>query len=365
MLSEIGSNFWISPVDIQGVRPLDTPCILFGYKGSDFVWMSSGRSATRMVLKTIEERNPNLQKTALLPPFTCHTVIEPFLEYGYEVHSLPLSMDLTTTADEIVQCQEETKASVVLVHRYYGFDTLPGFNKAVDVLTSKGVVVIEDCTQCLYCDFKVSNADYFVGSIRKWCGAPDGGFAVCKEGMFTGKPSNADNVMVEAKRLASEMKYQFLFEGKGDKPTFKAKYREAEALLDNQTSFYSIGKLSATIQANLNVDFLRCRRRINYQVLLDGLKETNAYRIVFQHLPEGVIPLYFPLLVENREQLQDVLAGNDIYAPVVWPKPDCCPAIGEMAETIYNQILCIPIDQRYREDDMKRIVNVINKNYEK
>ena len=24
-------------------------------------------------------------------------------------------------------------------------------------------------------------SDYFVGSIRKWCGVPDGGFAVCKK----------------------------------------------------------------------------------------------------------------------------------------------------------------------------------------
>lgn len=363
MLSEIGSNFWIAPEDLQGQAKLQPP-YSFGYDGSDYAWLSTGRSATRFVLKTIEERNPNIKKVALLPPFTCHTVIEPFLEYGYEVHTLPISLGLDTTADEIIRSQEQTNASVLIVHRYYGFDTLSGFDYAVELLRDKGVVIIEDCTQSMYSTFKPSNADYFVGSIRKWCGVPDGGFAVCKGGRFTDKPTTEDKTMVEAKRIASVLKYHFLFKNEGDKPTFKAKYREGEGLLDEQRGFYRIGGVSATIQANLNLETLRHKRQSNYQTLLKGLKRVTSFKILFNDLTEETIPLYFPILVEDREALQGLLADNDIYAPIVWPKPDCCPPICKEAEEIYEKILCIPIDQRYSTDDMVRIVKVITDNYE-
>lgn len=362
MLSEIGSNFWIAPEDMQGQAKLHSP-YSFGYEGSDYVWLSTGRSATRFVLKTIEERNPEINKVVLLPPFTCHTVIEPFIECGYEVHTLPLSLNLEISADEIILRQEQFNAGVLLVHRYYGFDTLPVLNHAVEVLRAKGVVIIEDCTQSMYSTFKQSDADYFVGSIRKWCGVPDGGFAICKEGCFTDKPTAEDKAMVEAKRIASVLKYQFLFEHEGDKPTFKAKYREGEGLLDEQRGFYSVGDISATIQANLNIKSLRRKRRSNYQTLFNGLKDVTSFRILFNDLPDEVVPLYFPMLVKDRETLQGVLADNDIYAPVVWPRPDCCPSICKVAEEIYEKILCIPIDQRYDTDDMERIVKVITEYY--
>lgn len=360
MLSEIGSNFWINPNDGKNGCTLGTPYSLFGYRGSDYVWLSTGRSATRLVLQTIEERNPNVKKVALIPPFTCYTVIDPFIDFGYEIHTLPLSLDLKTTPEEILQSVEQTGAEVLLVHRYYGFDTLPGFNEIIEILRSKGVVIIEDSTQCLYSGFELSDADYYVGSIRKWCGVPDGGFAICRDGSFEHKPECSDEEMVEAKRIASELKYQFLFEGKGDKPTFKAKYREAEGLLGNQNELYLIGKLSAKIQAELDVDMLKQKRRENYSVLLNGLSNVFGLSILFNLLPNGVTPLYFPILVDNREQWQDLLSDNDIYAPVVWPKPGRCPQIDDNTQKIYEKILCIPIDQRYGIDDMERVVNVIN-----
>ena len=167
--------------------------------------------------------------------------------------------------------------------------------------------------------------------------------------------------MVEAKRVASELKYQFLFEGKGDKLTFKAKYREAEELLDNQTGYYSIGELSARIQAELDVEELKQKRRENYNVLLKGLQNVAGLSILFQVLRDEVTPLYFPILVDDRTQWQDLLSNNDIYAPVVWPKADHCPEIDVHSQRVYDKILCIPIDQRYGTDDMERIVNVINK----
>lgn len=358
MLSEIGSNFWISPEEIAGQSNIGTP-EQFGCAGSDYVWMSTGRSATRMVLRTILERQPNILKVALIPAFTCHTVIEPFIEAGFEVHTLPMNLNLESTTYDILKTLSESRATILLVHRFYGFDTLPGFNQLISEIRTQGVVVIEDCTQCLYSTFERSEADYYVGSIRKWCGVPDGGFAVCREGKFKNKPVCSDDALEIAKREACELKYAYMFNGADCKPESKKRYREAEHILDTQSSFYAIGKLSALIQTNLDQKCLAKKRRGNYSFLAEGLRNHSGIQLVFRELPIDVIPLYLPVFVRNRDEVQSLLADNAVYAPVVWPKADCCPLVCSVADELYDYLLCIPIDQRYDLDDMSRILNIL------
>jgi dTDP-4-amino-4,6-dideoxygalactose transaminase len=36
--------------------------------------------------------------------------------------------------------------------------------------------------------------------------------------------------------------------------------------------------------------------------------------------------------------------------------------VDEDADYLYDHILCIPIDQRYGEDDMKRVINTLIQN---
>ena len=358
MLREIGSNFWIAPEECNKDGALSSPSV-FGCAGNDFVWMSTGRSATRLVLQSIEERNPDVSKVALIPAFTCHTVIEPFLDFGYKVFTLPINAHLLTVSDEILDLQEKTNAGVVLFHHYFGFRTILDSKNLVNSLNKRGVVVIEDRTQCLYSSFDVSDSDYYVGSIRKWCGVPDGGFAVCRDGVFSYKPIQTDDRMNAVKIEASLLKYNYIIAGEGEKKAFKSLYREAEELLDNQGDFFSIGGVSSMIQANLDILSLSERRRMNYSVLLNGLKGHPQLIPFFETLPKDSVPLYFPVYAHERNRLQSLLADNDVYAPVVWPKADCCPTINPTAEDIYQHILCVPIDQRYDIDDMERIISII------
>lgn len=61
MQSEIGSNFWLSPDDVIGSNVIPSPDI-FNCAGSDYVWLSTCRSAIELVIRTIEQRNPNVKK---------------------------------------------------------------------------------------------------------------------------------------------------------------------------------------------------------------------------------------------------------------------------------------------------------------
>ena len=213
------------------------------------------------------------------------------------------------------------------------------------------------------CGHAISDADFFVGSIRKWHGTPDGGFASCRDYLFGEKPMQADEKLEAAKVKASYAKYQYLFEKEGDKPTFLQLYREAEDLLESQTKFYAISPTSGMLQSNLDVSFLRSKRRNNYQTLLSGLADSSKVKPIYDQLGDDAVPLYFPMIVEDRTSLQAHLVKNDIYAPVVWPKPECLGEVCKEAEYLYEHLLCIPIDQRYDTDDMNRVAGTINKFY--
>ena len=362
MLSEIGSNFWINPNEVLKNKPLGSP-EQFGCKGNDYVWLSTGRSATSFAIKTIEERHPDLKKTAVLPPFTCHTVIEPFLKAGYAAYHYPVDDKLMATADGIMECVKEHDASIVLFHHYFGFNTLPDMDALCEELRRQHRYTIEDCTQCLYSGHAISDADFFVGSIRKWHGTPDGGFVSCRDYLFGEKPMRSDEELESAKVKASYTKYKYLFEKEGDKPTFLQLYREAEDLLESQTKFYAISPTSGMLQSNLDVSFLRSKRRNNYQTLLSGLADSSKVKPIYDQLGDDAVPLYFPMIVEDRTSLQAHLVKNDIYAPVVWPKPECLGEVCKEAEYLYEHLLCIPIDQRYDTGDMNRVAETINKFY--
>lgn len=362
MLKEIGSDFWINPSNYCNDSHSQFDTALFGCIGTDCAWFSTGRSATSFVLDTIEIRNPKINKVAILPPFTCHTVIEPFIRRGYDVQTYHVGRELTTTANDILQSAISSQAGVLLFHRFFGVDTIKDIDVILPKLREMGVVVIEDCTQCLYSDFKKSDADYWVGSIRKWCGVPDGGFAVCKDGCFVETPTEIDIKLQDLKRIASTLKYEYMFENKGEKSMFYSQYRKADEMIDAQDRYYTISDLSRTIQSNLNIEELKSKRRANYEIIARGLKDFNEIHLLFESMNEDEVPLYCPILCEDRRSLQNKLVKNSIYAPIVWPKAECCPKVDEESNYVYEHILCIPIDQRYDSDDMERVLDVIKNN---
>ena len=357
MLREIGSNFWLNPNEMLIDAPLGTPA-QFNCNGEDYVWLSTGRSAIRYVIQTIEKRCAEIKKVAVLPSFTCDTVFEPFLKADYQVYYYPVGMDLNTSSEAIRQVVFEHNASIVLFHRYFGFDSLDlQIDAFCDEMRKMGKFTIEDCTQCLYSDISRSTADFFVGSIRKWTGTPDGGFAVCREGVFGIKPQVTDIQLEEAKVKASYAKYRYLFENSGDKSKMLALYRCAEDILDEQIGFYAISDTSSKVQSNLDVYELKRKRRNNYNILSTSLGA--SVQPLFPAINGIEVPLYFPIFVEDRASLQKYLVQNAIYAPIVWQKNEVQSIVCEGAENAYQHLLCIPIDQRYDADDMQHIIEVL------
>ena len=75
---EIGSEFWNVPVSGENNT-------VFNY---DMDWYISGRSALLAIIKDIGMQAD--VHTVSLPSWCCHTMIEPFIDEGIEVHFYPV-----------------------------------------------------------------------------------------------------------------------------------------------------------------------------------------------------------------------------------------------------------------------------------
>lgn len=357
MCKEIGSNFWLDKhkkLEHKQIK-LDYP----GVEAIDTSFVSTGRSAISFVLNHI--KIPENKKIALLPPFTCHTVIEPFINAGYKVFFHHINKDLSCSREFFLRDIKRFKPALVLVHGYFGFNTLGPVADIISDIKEKGITVIEDITQTLYSEFRHIAADYYICSFRKWAALPDGGCAISAKTPFSYKPVKQDSKLQEAKLGAFHAKYLYINKGIGLKNKFLEQFREAEQILAGQNSIFAMSEISKVLQANLNIDFIRGRRRKNFNVLAEGLANSDVLAPVFNTLDKETTPLYFPVYVRyDRKKIQDYLAGNNIYAPIIWPKPSQCEGLIDLnAEWIYQHILAIPCDQRYDNKDMERIINVL------
>ena len=95
---------------------------------------------------------------------------------------------------------------------------------------------------------------------------------------------------------------------------------------------------------------------------MEAINEINDYRVkCFNPLLNAHdVPLFVPVLVREdlRNPLRRYLIDNDIYCPVHWPLSDLHkPMTG--SKQLFESELSLICDQRYGENDMKRIADTI------
>jgi hypothetical protein len=77
-------------------------------------------------------------------------------------------------------------------------------------------------------------------------------------------------------------------------------------------------------------------------------------------LPKGVSPLVFPIRMpaNKRDLLRQALIARKVFCPVHWPTPnEVMQKPFPEAHQLSNQMLGLPIDQRYDETDMESMTD--------
>lgn len=357
---EVGGNFNLT--DSQ----LHAECNEIDKRMSDifndwkyYTLTSSGREALSLLLENWQSE----QKVVLLPEYLCHTEIEPFKKNGYKIVYYHINNDLTPVETSVDSAVSANSGACLYVQSYFGKDTLLSLRERFTKFrTEYGISIIEDRTQIWLSDTPVDGADFYVTSLRKWLEIPDGGLLSSQiHDVSSFEKLPAENKLPDLFSQASLLKEKFYNTGDENlKDTFRHLYYQMNDVFAESDGPHDISPLSKKILAMSDLTDISSRRKGNYTLLMEGLKSVSCVVSVFGDLDNGEVPLYYPVYVKDRTAFQRYMCMNRVYCPIIWPRPaDVDEWLSHSYHDIYDNILCIPCDQRYSKNDMDSINSLI------
>ena len=280
--------------------------------GRDGILLNSGRHALRWIIRALGV------KCVHVPFYTCPVVDEALALEGCEVRHYALNDDLLPACDF-------PASDFVIYNNYFG---VCGEN--AKSVTARYPNVIIDAAQAFYAE-PLGRASFY--SPRKFFGVPDGGIAV-----GGGLPS-ADGL----ERDVSYGRSMYLLKRLdcGAESGY-ADFRKASQEL-RDAPVRAMSALSRALLGKVDYEASRLRRLANFRFLDAHLHSTFPFAMA----PDDV-PMVYPFVTEDAS-LRARLIRQKIYVATYWPEISGCDSLRE-------RILPLPLDQRYGEADMKRIV---------
>ncbi|TCL59446.1 UDP-2,4-diacetamido-2,4,6-trideoxy-beta-L-altropyranose hydrolase [Kineothrix alysoides] len=366
---EIGSIYEIDPENISAGRLGGTAELYLKevekYNKKYCAYTQSGREAIAWALRSLEENEPEILKECLMPAYMCDTVFFPFEQEGWKLHFYHIGKNLEAAQEELRKQIEHIRPGLLFIHPYYGMDTWKPMRSLLKEWRSQGLHIMEDVTQSYYLEETGAEADYVIGSLRKWYPLPDGGF-VASDMPLSKKELQDSGEFTQSRLELLTDKWDYLYGGKdeGEKRALKEAYlkknKEMEEWLDKNSDVNSISEISREILDRENEGMCKRRRNENYKQLHQVFQDTKSVRPVFKYPEEKSAPLYFPVYAKEREEFQEFLRKRDVYAPVLWPVGKENEGYLSMEERyIFDHLLALPMDQRYGSEAMEQIRNAI------
>ena len=290
--------------------------------------LAAVNNARCALLYIIKARNYN---KVYLPYFLCDSVrlvLErekiPFEEYRIDKTFLPL-LEIKTKPEE-----------VVYIVNYYG---LISEKQLISLKNRYGNIVVDNAQAFFARPVKGIDTLY---SCRKFFGVPDGGYAYTDAEVDEDIP--VDVSMKRMKHILGRYEGNSASDYYDDFNNNDESFKEIELRL--------MSKLTHNILGAIDYQAAKQRREDNFLRLSEALGEKNRLKL---KCPPG--PYAYPFYIQNGMGVKKQLAKRKIYVATLWPN---VLGTGLDIETDFTEnILPLPCDQRYSEEDMQRIVDAI------
>lgn len=134
--------------------------------------------------------------------------------------------------------------------------------------------------------------------------------------------------------------------------------------INNDTSLKNqnikeMSTLTRTLLSTIDYDLCAEKRMQNFNFLHQALKSSNKLDI---NIANSSVPMVYPYW-SDKEALRQKLLENKIYTAIYWTdvKQNCKKECLE--HHFVDEIVYLPIDQRYDEMDLNKIIKIIKNEY--
>lgn len=310
--------------EIGGYPELDRYSLPMLHEGA--LALNSGRACLMYLIK---QRGI---KEIALPRYICDTVIDACELSGASIVYYSLNEELRPVVPELPpDCW-------FYAVNYYG-SLSEGY---ISGLSERCPRMILDNAQAYYVP-AIEGMDTLY-SCRKFFGVADGGF------LYTDAPR------CELERDESFARMRFVL-GRFERGASEF-YGEAAENNGRLTAdgLRSMSALTLNLLQAIDYEAFKNRRERNYARLERELGDVNELK-----LSSSAGPYAYPLMLSEGDRIRKALISRKIYVPLLWPNiirtmPEDSPEY-----RLADNILPLPVDQRYCEEDMDRIVEAVRK----
>lgn len=299
------------------------------------ILVNSGRNALEYILRV------RGYKHVYIPYYTCDVVLEPFEKLGVSYSFYHVGWNLEPT--EFPDLLED---EAFLYTNYFGL-----MDNAVLRLGDKyGDRLIVDNAQAYFSKVRVGDQFY---SPRKFVGVPDGGVVIL----------NPHRPFEELLDLEIDLSYQrmehMLMRLENGAEFGFDTFQKNRGVLKNQP-IKLMSNLTQSLLKSIDFDLVRERRIRNFRLLHQCLGTENELKLDFA-IDDYTVPLIYPFCTTRAAELRKRLFSERIYPAQYWPNVLKWCAVDETEYEITKDTLALPIDQRYGEEEMKRIIEIITR----
>lgn len=296
---------------------------------SDKLALNSGRNALKYVLQA---RRP---KMLLLPRYLCDAVMQPVLEL-----QIPYGFYSINDQLEPINLNSFDEESAVLYINYFGLK-----DRIVNQLAESRKNLIVDNTQAFFSSTVGGTPTFY--SARKFFGVPDGAYL-----------GGIELVNVELEPDYSHARFKSLLKRADlDAEEGFSDFQEQESLIADMP-ILGMSRLTQRILSSVNYEKVAEKRRKNYITLHKALALYN--KAEFVELDDGSVPMMYPFWSDST-QIRQTLLQNRVFCPRFWPNvlSDLSDQTGSIEFQLATNIIPLPIDQRYGEQEMEFIASII------
>jgi len=295
----------------------------------DAIHLNTGSNAFEAVL-----RERKVAKV-FLPYYSCDALLRPLnqLAIKYEFYSIDENLE------PIFDYSSINENEAFLAINYFGLK-----DKLLKKLGDMVPNLIVDNAQSFFSP-PIHGIDTFY-SVRKFFGVPDGAY------LYTITPLDND-LETDISFARVDHLLRRIENGPDDGYSY---FKENEAKL-RHTQVRKMSNLTNRLLMNIDYEEVARRRRDNFQILHDALASYNQFT---PHWDGVQVPMVYPFL-SRWSGMREKLIEQKIYIAQYWKNVFEFADASSLEYHLAKDLLPLPIDQRYKSNDMKTIIDQITR----
>ena len=303
-----------------------------GFLHDDGVLLNSGRNALEFVLRSL----PGVRHL-WIPYYSCEVIQEPIkkLELAFSLYRIDTRLEILDSIDL-------KDGDYLLYTNYFGIK-----DRYVQQLAARfGNRLIVDNAQAWYADPVPGVSTIY--SPRKFVGIPDGGIAYCSSGIDI-EEFEKDHSYDRCSHLLKRIDL-------GPSAGYRDFRENSEALINQPIQRMS--QLTERMLRAIDFEAIKQKRRKNFLCLDERLKKDNL--LSFLDLSSFGSPMIYPFLTKNNS-LKERLIKNNVFVATYWPSVLKWDIPSAWEYRLAQDLVCLPVDQRYGSLEMEEMVDFIIK----